>query len=151
MLNLQLSHLNRSRLDALRADEPYLRLEPFALKCGKLAGLREGDWIDLGREAPGLELARDGRALAEVFPTREGVRIHSLVEDDDEPERGRCRIEARLTPLPGAKVREGEELPLAWQAVEQIHLYGPEGLLAVAELIRYDEGYALRIEELCHG
>ena len=151
MLNLQLSHLNRFRLDALRSDEPYLRLEPFSLKCKKLSALREGDWIDLGEAPPALELACDGAALARVFPTREGVRIRALIEREETAGRGRCRIEARLAPLPGAPLREGAELPVAWQAVERIHLYGPEGCFAVAALIRHEKGYALKIEELCRG
>ena len=153
MRNLQLAHLNRSRLDALREEELYLRLEPFSLKKKKAAGLQIGDWIDLGETMPRLELARNGRRVAEVIPVEAGVIIQTL-QSREETARAEYRhtvLEGRLTVLSDTPLKPEALLPLSWSAVERIYLYGKGRLQAVASLVHYDEGYALEILELADG
>ena len=154
MLNLQLAHLNRSRLDRLGRGGLYLRLEPLVLRRKRLAELRPGDWLDLGAEVPGLELARDGVRLASLRAEAEGVRILDEVADGEPeiPERRDVLLEARVAPLPrvGTLV-PGTLFSLDWRLNERIYLYVGEVLLAVARLVAYEEGYALKIEEVADG
>jgi len=149
MPNLQMHHLNRSRIEGLREEEYYLRLEPLSLKRKRLEELRSGDWLDLGEKLPLLEVARKGRRHARVYPMEEGVRIGEFAEEEfsEFPERKRILLEGRLAVLPSERVVPGERLRLPWEPTERIYLYAEGRLRAIATLIAYDGGYALEILE----
>jgi hypothetical protein len=153
MADLQLQHLNRSRVAALKREEPYLRLDPFSLSRKKWAKAAPGDWIDLGEEPPRLEVARDGRKIAEAFVVPGGIRI---VEAREEMERSRdpkrIVLEGRMLVLPTDPLESGAFLALSPHLTERIYLYElGGGLQAVAELLRHPGGYALGILERSHG
>jgi len=153
MRNLQLQQLNRSRLDALRPEEYLLRLEPMSLGRKKLAELEEGDWLDLGGEAPRLEIARDGVRIAPAYPEEEGVRIGPPCEESSRPEPGKKRVplEGRLAIYSPHRLAPGELVEFSWSFLERIPLYAEGRYLATARLIRHEEGYALEILELADG
>ncbi len=155
MADLQLQHLNRSRVAALRREEPYLRLDPFSLSRKKWAKAAEGDWIDLGEEAPRLEVARDGRKIADAFVVPGGIRIVEAVRGEgEEPPREAKRIvlEGRILVLPAERLEPGGLLELSRHLTERIYLYElGGGLQAVAGLLRHPGGYALELLERSHG
>jgi hypothetical protein len=153
MPDLQMHHLNRSRIEGLRKGEYYLRLEPLSLKAKRLEELRPGDWIDLGEKPPALEVARDGLSIAEAHPDRKAVRIGALSEEGEAepPERKRVLLEGRLAVLPPEKVVPGERILFPWEPTERIYLYAEGRHRAVAALIAYEGGYALEILEGANG
>jgi hypothetical protein len=151
MANLQLSHLTRSRLDALGAEELYLRLEPMLLKRKRLRQMEAGDRIDLGTEAPKLELARDGCRLASAFPTARGVLIGEAGEEFPREGERHTVLEARLSQLPGPLPAPGTELPLPWPMLERLYLYAEGRYVATAVLVRHEGGYALELLEVTDG
>jgi hypothetical protein len=154
MADMQLQHLNRSRVNALKKDEYCLRLEPVSISRKKLGKMRPGDWIDLGEEPPALEVARDGLKIAPAYPLEEGIRIGAPEENPRRPfcEPKRIVLEGRLAVLPTSRLAPGESLELSRPVTERIYLYDPEGgLRAVARLIAHEKGYALEILELGDG
>jgi len=154
MADLQLQHLNRSRVDALRSGEYCLRLEPLSLSLKKLKKMRPGDWIDLGEEPLRLEVSRDGKKIADAYPTENGIRIGPPEPEPLLPvaEPKRALLEGRLTVLPTQRLAPGEELELPRSVTERVYLYDEEGRLrAVAGLIIHEGGYALEILELGDG
>jgi hypothetical protein len=153
MPDLQLHHLNRSRIEGLREGEEYLRLEPLSLKRKRLEELRAGDWIDLGEAPPRLEVAREGERRFAVEATERGIRIGepSPEESPEIPERKRVLLEGRLAVLPPEKVVLGERISFPWEPTERIYLYAEGRLRAAAALIAYEGGYALEILECFDG
>jgi hypothetical protein len=153
MPDLQMHHLNRSRIEGLRDGEYYLRLEPLSLKRKRLEGLQVGDWIDLGEEAPLLEVARSGQRRFAVHPLERGIRIGDPFEETSPelPERKRVLLEGRLAVLPPEEVVPGERLHLPWEPMERIYLYVEGRLHAIATLIAYEGGYALEVLERLDG
>ncbi len=154
MADRQLQRLNRSRLNALREDEYYLRLEPFTLSKKKAKKMRPGDTILLGERPPALEVARNGKKVASAVPTEGGIRVGPPEDEDliDVSEPKRIRFEGRLGLLPATASQCGELLELPWLSLQAIDLFDEKGRhRAQVTLVVRDEGFAFEILELSHG
>jgi len=152
MLESQALRLNRSRLRHLREGEYYLSLEPLSLKAKHLKRLLPGAWIDLGEQLPGLQIRRDDRKVARVYPVSEGWYVGELVEEEPETvEHKRIALEGRIAVLPADRIVPGERIDLPPSIFEQILLCRENEPIAVATLAASSQGYGLQIRERCDG
>jgi len=154
MFNAQLQRLNRSMMDHLRSDQYCLMFEPFEISRKKLGGVREGDRIDLGENLPEIWVCRGREIVARARPGqregKEGVLIRSAGSGRSwgTPSSGkRTVLEGRMALLPAETVRVGEWIDFAWPISQAVFLYAEGKALALARLIRQNEGYALEVTE----
>lgn len=153
MLETQPMRLNRSRLLHTGAEDLCLALEPLSLKAKHLSRLEPGAWIDLGEHLPALQIRRGGRKVADVHCAGKTCVVGELCDEEPEiPERKRVPVESRIAVVPESELREGGELELPDTALEQILLLVRERPVAIARLVRSEEGrYALEIRERIDG
>jgi len=156
MHNAQLERLNRSMLQHLRSDQFCLVTEPLALRRKKLKEMRGGDWIDLGERWPDFYIRQGSLYLfrARLFreADEEKVRIERREAGLFFERQGTkySTLEGRLALLSEDRVRSGAILDFPWRLSTHIHLFDEERLIAETELIRYSQGFALKIVELTY-